>query len=279
MACEKLDAIVQARDCASSGGAFQAARYTKYGMIHVFRPIPTERLRLLIFDLDGTLVDSQLDLAHAINAMLRKYGRAELPTDLIASYIGDGAPMLVRRALGDPDDQQFVLEALEFFMRHYREHKLDNTFVYPGIVEQLELCQAAGLKMAVLSNKPVVPSRGICEGLGLSKFFTQIYGGNSLETKKPDPLGARRLLEENGVRAEEAIIIGDSQNDVLTASNAGTWSLGVTYGFSPETLQRHPPDVLVDETREIGVALGLRAAPAGRNGTTAEIPSREGFTG
>ncbi len=248
-------------------------------MIHVFRPIPTERLRLLIFDLDGTLVDSQLDLAHAINAMLRKYGRAELPTDLIASYIGDGAPMLVRRALGDPDNQQFVLEALEFFMRHYREHKLDNTFVYPGIVEQLELCQAAGLKMAVLSNKPVVPSRGICEGLGLSKFFTQIYGGNSLETKKPDPLGARRLLEENGVRAEEAIIIGDSQNDVLTASNAGTWSLGVTYGFSPETLQRHPPDVLVDETREIGVALGLRAAPAGRNGTTAEIPSREGFTG
>jgi len=244
-------------------------------MIRVFRHIPTERLRLLIFDLDGTLVDSQLDLAHAINAMLRNYGRAELPTDLIASYIGDGAPMLVRRALGDPGDEKFVREALEFFMLHYRAHTLDNTLTYPGVMEQLERCQAAGLKMAVLSNKPVAPSRRICDGLGMSKFFAQVYGGNSFETKKPDPLGARRLLEENGVQAEEAVIIGDSQNDVLTARNAGMWALGVTYGFSPETLQRHPPDVLVDTTSELGDALGVPATP----GAAAEIPSREGFTG
>ncbi len=107
-------------------------------MIKVNRAIPVEQIRLLIFDLDGTLVDSRLDLTNSVNAMLRKYGRPELPCDLIATYIGDGAPMLVRRALGDPDDQAFVDEALIYFMTYYREHKLDNTYVYAGVQESLE---------------------------------------------------------------------------------------------------------------------------------------------
>ena len=118
--------------------------------------------------------------------------------------------------------------------------------------------------MAVLTNKPIGPSRGICEGLQLSPLMTQIYGGNSFPTKKPDPHGARVLLQEHGVEASQAIMIGDSQNDVLTANNAGMFSIGVTYGFSPESLAIHPPDVLIDRPGELLEVLGLRNGSAAK---------------
>lgn len=224
-------------------------------MIKINRPIPVEQIRLLVFDLDGTLVDSRLDLTNSVNAMLRNYGRAELPCDLIATYIGDGAPMLVRRALGDPDDQRFVDEALLYFMTYYREHKLDNTYVYAGVMESLEAIKAArsgDVKMAVLSNKPVNPSRAIVDALGMGNYFFQTYGGNSFPTKKPDPQGALELLKEAGVTAKHAVMIGDSANDVLTAQNAGMYSVGLTYGLSPSTLEKVPPDVLLDRPDELG---------------------------
>lgn len=245
-------------------------------MIRVLRSIPLDRIRLLIFDLDGTLVDSELDLAHSINAMLRHYGRPELPIDTIGSYIGDGAPMLVRRSLGDPEDEHFFREALEYFIHYYREHKLDNTYAYQGVAEALTAIRNrsnGSLKMAVLTNKPVRPSEGIVEGLGLAKFFFRVYGGNSFPTKKPDPFGAKVLLEEAGVSSEDAVMIGDSHNDVLTAQNSGMWSLGVTYGFSPESLQKHPPDVLIDTPLELVEALGF-----GDHVSEGEVPSREGFS-
>jgi phosphoglycolate phosphatase len=229
-------------------------------MIETKRPIPAAQIKLLLWDLDGTLVDSELDLAHAINAMLRHFQRSELPIEVVASYIGDGAPMLVRRALGDPQDEAFVQSALEYFMLYYREHKLDNTFVYPGVLETLTaIRERGGLQMAVLTNKPIGPSRGICDGLNLSAFMSQIYGGNSFPTKKPDPHGARMLLEEHGAQPTQAIMIGDSQNDVLTANNAGMFSIGVTYGLSPESLKIHPPDVLIDHPGELLEVLGMGA--------------------
>src|SRR5258706_11358750 len=204
-------------------------------MIRRNRSIPTANLKLLIFDLDGTLVDSRLDLANSINAMLRNFGKSELPCDVIASYIGDGAPMLVRRSLGDPDDEAFVQQALLFFMGWYREHKLDNTYVYDGVKQSLDAIRQtrngnSSLKMAVLSNKPVVPSRAIVEALGLGEYFFQVYGGNSFHTKKPDPARVEALLQESGAQPGEGAIIGDSDIDVLTAGNAGIYRLRAKYG-------------------------------------------------
>lgn len=233
-------------------------------MIRTFRPIPLEKIKLVIFDLDGTLIDSELDLAAAVNAMLRQYGRHELPLDVIGTYIGDGAPMLVRRALGDPDDQAFVQDALMYFLTYYREHKLDNTYAYDGMtnaLDQLSNFNGTVRQMAVLTNKPVRPARDILAGLGMADFFFQTYGGNSFETKKPDPLGANTLLEEAGAAPEETVMVGDSEVDILTARNAGLWSIGVTYGFSPETLERVHPDVLVDSPAELARALTNSPVP------------------
>lgn len=227
-------------------------------MIETRRPIPAAKIKLLLWDLDGTLVDSELDLAHSINAMLRHLQSPELPVEVVAGFIGDGAPMLVRRALGDPQDENFVQAALEYFMAYYNEHKLDYTYAYPGIPETLQaIRERSDLKMAVLTNKPVNPSRGICDGLKLSGFMSRIYGGNSFRTKKPDPHGARVLLTEHGVQPSEAVMIGDSQNDVLTANNSGMYSIGVSYGLSPESLKIHPPDVTIDHPAELLEVLGL----------------------
>jgi len=231
-------------------------------MIRKNRPIPGHTAKLLIFDLDGTLIDSRQDLANSINAMLRHFGKKELPHEVIASYIGDGAPMLVRRSLGDPDDENFVQDALLYFMAWYREHKLDNTYVYDGIKDALQAIQKSRdgqpLKMAVLSNKPVGPSRAIVEALGLGPYFFQVYGGNSFHTKKPDPAGVQALLEEASAFAEETIIVGDSDIDVLTARNAGIFSVGVTYGLAPHTLEDAHPDVLIDKPHELATVLGQR---------------------
>lgn len=210
-------------------------------------------IKLIIFDLDGTLIDSRLDLIHSVNATLRRVHRAELPGDVIASYVGDGVSMLVRRALGDPKDEVFVKKALDYFLAYYREHKLDHTTVYAGIPEALAHIGANGRerKMAVLSNKPVLPARAIVKELGLGDFFVKVYGGNSFDTKKPDPLGVNTLLKETQTLAAEAMIVGDSVVDVLTGRNAGIATCGVTYGFAPHTLCEVPPDVTVSRPGEL----------------------------
>jgi phosphoglycolate phosphatase len=223
-------------------------------LIHFQRQFDPRATKLLIFDLDGTLVDSRLDLIHSVNAMLSRFNRPELPGDVIASYVGDGAPVLVRRALGDPKNDAHVKEALDYFLAYYRVHKLDYTHVYEGIREMLAVAaHTNGIRrqMAVLSNKPVVPSRAIVEALGLADFFVHVYGGNSFPTKKPDPHGVHTILRDTKARPEETLMVGDSSVDVITGRNAGLWTCGVTYGFAPHTLNIAPPDVVVDSPGEL----------------------------
>ena len=239
------------------------ARYTGI-MIRVLRPIPVESLKLLVFDLDGTLIDSAQDLCNSVNAALKEFDLGPLPDQAIAGFVGNGAPMLMRRALAmagnlslDKVDEDLFARAYAFFLQYYREHKLDFTCAYEGVLDALkalhQLHDAPGgpaRTMAVLTNKPVRPARGICEGLGLADYFLHIYGGDSFPVKKPDPLGLRSLMEETGASPEQTVMIGDSQVDVETARNAGAWSLGCSFGFGPQTLAETPPDVLVDSAAE-----------------------------
>ncbi len=206
---------------------------------------------LLIFDLDGTLVDSKLDLAQAVNATRSHMGMSALDNERVYSYVGNGAPVLIRRAMGAQATEPQVQEALEFFLGFYREHYLDFTTLYPGVRDALDRLRDGGKRMAVLTNKPVRISRAILDGLGVSGHFFQVYGGNSFDLKKPDPVGVRTLMAEAGVPAERTLMIGDSGVDIQTARNAGIASCGVTYGFQPETLADPAPDRLVDRMEEL----------------------------
>jgi phosphoglycolate phosphatase len=233
-------------------------------MIQVFHPIPVEALKLLVFDLDGTLIDSAQDLCNSVNAALDHVSLTALPDSLIASFVGNGAPLLVRRALarslgGTPESVPDDLQARTygFFLDYYREHKLDFTYAYGGVLESLTALNAlhdihGGIPrtMAVLTNKPVRPAQGICAGLGLADFFLHIYGGDSFPTKKPSPEGLISLMNEVGARPEETVMVGDSKVDVQVARNAGVWSVGCAFGFGPQNLMETPPDILVDSAIE-----------------------------
>ena len=205
---------------------------------------------LLIFDLDGTLLDSKRDLADSVNATRSSMGLAPLPLAQVSSYVGNGAPMLVRRALPGADEAQLA-EGLKHFLDYYREHMLDSTTLYPGVREALDQLHEAHVPLAVLTNKPVRFSIQLMEGLGLDLHFFRIYGGNSFEEKKPHPMGINVLVAESGAARERTIMVGDSAVDVLTARNAKVRSCGVTWGFQPETFADAPPDILVDDLRTL----------------------------
>lgn len=206
-------------------------------------------VKALLFDLDGTLIDSKRDLVQSVNATMREIGRAELSEDLVASYVGSGAPALISRALGGAPAPEELQSALSFFLAHYEEHKLDLTTEYPGVREALE--QLRGVPMAVLTNKPVNISVRILEGLRLAEFFRAIYGGNSFATKKPDPLGANTILGELGIAGAEAAMVGDSEVDVQTARNAGMISAIVNFGFGMHDRKAYPADIYLNRMEEL----------------------------
>ena len=205
---------------------------------------------LLIFDLDGTLVDSRLDLANAVNAMRSHLGMSMLTNERVYTYVGNGAQVLVRKSLGERADDAEFRRGLAFFMEYYGAHDLDFTTLYPGVRESLDRFREAGKRMAVLTNKPTPMSRHILEGLGVSSHFFRIFGGDSFEEKKPHPIGVETLMREAAVDRAQTMMIGDSAVDVATARNAGIDCCGVTYGFQPESLANPAPQLVVDRMEQ-----------------------------
>jgi phosphoglycolate phosphatase len=212
-------------------------------------PPKVRPVEAFIFDLDGTLIDSKLDLVHSVNAMLRQIGRVELPVDTVASYIGHGAPRLVASALGPAATEAERKNALALFLAHYGKHNLDETRPYSGVTEALQAL--ANLPLAVLTNKPVNMSIQILEGLGLFRYFRGVYGGDSFEKKKPNPDGAISILRVLGSTTEESAMVGDSDVDIQTARNAGMIAIAVNYGFGQRDRQANPADVCVDSLVEL----------------------------
>jgi phosphoglycolate phosphatase len=206
-------------------------------------------VRAFLFDLDGTLIDSKLDLVNSVNFMLREMQREVLPLATVASYIGHGAPRLVADALGPDAAEADRKRGLEIFLAHYGEHNLDATHAYPGVIEGLEALQDR--PMAVLTNKPKMMSVDILEALGLIKYFRAVYGGDSFEKRKPDPAGALAILKDLGAHPHAAAMVGDSDVDIKTARNAGMLAIAVNYGFGQHDRHAQPADLYVDSLQEI----------------------------
>ena len=206
---------------------------------------------LLIFDLDGTLIDSRLDLANSVNATRDHLGMSPISNETVYTYVGNGVQVLIKRALGEGASEQDLAIAQQFFLDYYRKHMLDFTTLYPGTTEALAKLSASGMRLAVLTNKPVRFSQAIVEGLGVGPYFRQVYGGNSFEQKKPHPMGIEALMAECQADRANTVMIGDSSVDVLTARNASVRAWGVSYGFQPESLVAQPPDWMAHSMAEV----------------------------
>jgi phosphoglycolate phosphatase len=207
--------------------------------------------RLLVFDLDGTLVDSSRDIAAAANAALGRLapGAAAIPLDAILSFVGEGARLLVERCLGYTGLGLSADEVLRVYLECYAERLLDTTRLYPGVAEALDALE--GTSLAVLTNKPGGFSRSILEGLGVAPRFARIWGAGDVPSRKPDPEGLRRLMGELGASAAETWMVGDSATDVEAARAAGVKAASVTWGFHPVALRAAGPDLLLDNPRAL----------------------------
>ena len=198
------------------------------------------RGRLIAFDLDGTLIDSARDLANSVNALLNELGAPSLPLDTVTKMIGEGAKVLIRRALAAaaiPEDP----EAIGRFLEIYDSKLLDHTRPYDGITDVVRAARAHA-RVSVLTNKPLAPSEKVLAGLGMRELFDDVIGSDGPFPRKPDPAGLRALMERAGAAPGQTLMVGDSRVDYETAKNAGTGCCLVTYGFTNHTLDGNPTD-------------------------------------
>ncbi len=209
---------------------------------------------IITFDLDGTLIDSARDLGDAVSALVQSYGAPALDESEVLSMVGDGAPLLVRRALERSALDPALPGALDRFMRLYDRRLLDHTVAYPGVRESLALAVHRG-PLAVLTNKPRGPSIGILEALGLRGFFSRVIGGDSAYGRKPDPAGLRALRDL--APGHRIIMVGDSPADAKTADAAGCPFVFARYGFGASRFGSSPPATRygIDHPRELAATL------------------------
>jgi phosphoglycolate phosphatase len=206
---------------------------------------------LIIFDLDGTLIDSSKDLTISTNATRAHFDLPPLDEQVVSSYVGDGAPVLIRRAMGPGATEETVASALAFFLSYYRAHALEHTKLYTGVRGMVEDLAREGHKLGVLTNKPRKISFDILAALGIEHLFLHVYGGDTFANKKPDPAGILVMAKETAVPISETLMVGDSKVDVQTARNAGARSCGVTWGFQPETFDEFPPDFIIERPLDL----------------------------
>lgn len=212
--------------------------------------------RLVMFDLDGTLIDSVPDLAEAVDRMLVELGRAPAGVEKVRDWVGNGARVLVRRALADGLDHAAVgeaetEEALARFLEIYADcHNL--TALYPGVHELLEALSTAAVELAVVTNKPERFVAPLLEQVGLGGYFRWIIGGDTLPQQKPDPAALLQVMRLAGVEAAQSLFVGDSRNDVLAARAAAVPCVAVSYGYNHgRPIAEEKPNLVVDNLAEL----------------------------
>ena len=204
---------------------------------------------LVVFDLDGTLVETREDLAASVNYALRATGIPELAVETIVHFVGDGALKLIQRSLGENNDRALCDEVLEAFLGHYEGHCTEKSLSYPGVAEIIP--GLSPLPLAVLTNKPAGPTDIILNALGLKACFGNVIGGDSEYGRKPDPAGLLAIISGSQVQPARTLLVGDTSVDVLTARNAGCQCAGVQYGFRPGDFIKDPPDYLLGEFSDL----------------------------
>jgi phosphoglycolate phosphatase len=213
-------------------------------------PFEPSRIQALLFDLDGTLIESTADLVASGNWLRGREGMAQLGDAVIAGYVGDGVEALVRRLLERPEGE--IQERVEAFMLHYREHCLDRTCLYPGVAATLEVLQARGYSLAVVTNKPERVSRRILGGLGVEKRFASLVGGNTCAHKKPHPEPLLKACSDMGADPARAVVVGDSRVDIEAGHNAGMPAVGLLGGIGDEALLKAAgPDVIIERLERL----------------------------
>lgn len=211
--------------------------------------VPRLPVDLLIFDLDGTLVDTRQDLTNSVNFVRQNFGLPELPLVEVVRYVGDGVHKLMERTL-QSNDPNLIEEARRIFARHYREHCLDFSALYDGVLDVLHHFREK--KMAVISNKPDEFTLAILKGLGVGHYFKIILGGDSQPELKPSPAPILHILEKLGVPSEKAVIIGDGATDIESGKRAGIHTCAVTYGYrSREILTQSQPELMIDHLSQL----------------------------
>jgi phosphoglycolate phosphatase len=196
--------------------------------------------RLIAFDLDGTLIDSSRDLADSVNALLGELGAAPLPLEDVTKMIGEGAKVLIRRALAASDIREDP-DAIGRFLEIYDRKLLDHTRPYDGIPEVVRAARTHA-RVAVLTNKPLAPSEKVLAGLGMRDLFDDVLGSNGPYPRKPDPTGLLALMQRAGATPARTLMVGDSRIDYETAKSAGARCCLVSYGFSHHTLDDVPTE-------------------------------------